>query len=651
MRAMHLFRLFVLFFLLGALLFPQDTVLSKLNSLPLEQKIDKLSEICWNLRSSDPVSALKYGHLALALTNQTTKSSPVCTLLNYLGIAHGNMGNLDSSYFYYKKALELARHTADNNEIAYSLNNLGSYYSRNALYSTALENLLQAYSLFEQAGNKRGMAYALNDIGDVYYNLRDYHKAKSYFERSAGIRQTMNDLRGYARSLSSIASAQTKLNQLQNALDNYNKAREISEKIGYQRGLTYCYAGLSDIYLKQDRIEKALELRYKALEIDHKTSNRYGEIISFNALGSIYLKMKDYASAEKYITQAETNARTTGHLDQLVIAYKHKTNIFVGLDNYKSAYEYQKKYEDLREQIFGQESENKIADIQTAFVAEQKDRENAFLKQDIENQIASRNYLLFISLLVLGGALLFVSKYKLQKKSNVLLTQLNASKDKLFSIIAHDLKNPIGAVYNYADILNTDYDILSEEERKGFITKILSSSEKIKDLLLDLLTWSRSQKGDITVNRTELELKEVLYAIASSYRLVAEEKGIVIDVKVDDGIKVFADKSILQTIIGNLTNNALKFSHPNSKIELTGKISADVAFLSVKDFGVGMDDNVKNNLFNIDIKHSTLGTRKERGTGLGLKICKELAELHGGTLRVDSMQNEGSTFTFAFKSA
>ncbi|MBI2420299.1 MAG: tetratricopeptide repeat-containing sensor histidine kinase [Ignavibacteriales bacterium] len=634
--------------LINTVILPQDSLTIAIQKLDENKQIEKFSALCFEKRSSDPQNALRYGFLALSVINKTGSQKSKGLLFDYIGIIYGNLGRLDSSFYYLQQANAIAKNSGNMEELGYNLNNFGEYYFKNALYSTALEKLIQAYHIFEELKNSRGMAYSLNDMGETYLALNDFKKALDYFEQSAKLRLSISDMTGYARSVINTASALDKMGKLDEAHAMYTKALKICTEISFIRGTSNCYAGLSDLFLEYGNFAKALEYRQKSLEIDVKISNKFGEIVGYIAMGNLYLNLPDLGKAGIYLSLAEEEARNTGLQNQLVNVYKIQRNLQLKKQDYKLAADYDKKYEDLKEKIFGYDAENRVTELQTAFATERKDRENELLKKDIEYQKNTRNYFLLIIFLIFGGAGLFASKYKLQKKTTNLLTELNASKDKFFSIIAHDLKNPVGAIYNYADILESDYDTLTDAERKHFISGVFKSSKQILDMLLDLLTWARSQKGEINLNKTRVNLNSLVAASVDSYSLVAENKNIAVELNIEGTIDVLADKFILQTIIGNLINNALKFSYPGSKVIINCSVNNGMAEISVKDFGIGMEQQVVENLFNVEFKHSSLGTNKEKGTGLGLKICKEFAELHGGSLHVESKIKEGSVFTFSF---
>lgn len=635
--------------LLSAVVFAQprlDSLLSSYKNLPDTTKAAKLAELCWEMRSIHPQHSIMYGKVALAILESThnTTSPLKGEILNYIGVIYTNLGKLDSAFSFIQRALAYSRANNDSNQIGYGLDNLGDYYMKNALYSTALEKFMESLSYFEKMSNKRGMAYAYNDMGELFTRQKDFDKALQYFQISASYRRELKDIRGLAKSYINIANVYQSQGKYELAIETYNQGFTASEESGYIKGKSWVYAGLAEVYYKQFKYQNALENRYRALDIDTTIGNKYGELINLNAIGQIFIKTGDLNRAKQFLLHAKVDAQATGHLDQLMQAYDLLTEWAVTNGSFKDAYQYLKDFQQIKESIYSQENLNKIADLQTAFVIEKKDKEAEILKRDIAYEKNTRNYALLIVLLLVGLGFLFVSKYRTEKKANELLTELNSNKDTFFSILAHDLKNPFGAVASMSDLLRMDYDELTDSERKEMIASISNASGNVQKLLMDLLTWARTQKGEIKVNKTDLEIGNILSGIINSYKLLADGKNIALSSMVSVPIKMKGDKFIIETIVANLVNNAIKFSYPEKPIVVSAKVEEKKLKISVQDFGKGMTNEIKDMIFKMDSKISTLGTNNERGTGLGLKICKQFAELHGGELSVTSEVGKGSTF-------
>ena len=236
-------------------------------------------------------------------------------------------------------------------------------------------------------------------------------------------------------------------------------------------------------------------------------------------------------------------------------------------------------------------------------------------------------------------------------ESEQMLKELNSSKDKLFSIIAHDLKSPFQPLIGLSEILVEEYDSISKEERDRFIRELNNTIKNQYKLVENLLDWSRIQTGRMEFLPEKINLSESVDSNISLLNQNALIKNIELINQVQNNNFVFADLNMLQSVIQNLISNAIKFTRPNGKVIISSETRNNHVEISVKDTGVGMSKDVLENLFRIDKHHSTLGTSQEKGTGLGLIICKELIEKNEGEIWIESETNKGSKFTFTLKKA
>lgn len=232
------------------------------------------------------------------------------------------------------------------------------------------------------------------------------------------------------------------------------------------------------------------------------------------------------------------------------------------------------------------------------------------------------------------------------KKANQELHILNATKDKFFSIIAHDLRNPIQSLILASDLLRTHFDSFHEEKKKDYIERFYSNATLIAGLLENLLEWSNSQQGRLTVIPHRLYLARLTEESLQLAARQAEGKNIVITTSVPGDLEAWGDQKMAQTILRNLIANAVKFTPRGGTIEINGRDAGDYAEISIADSGCGIDEETLAQLFRIDCHKTTPGADGEKGTGLGLILCKEFLEKNGGAITVSSRPGVGSTFVF-----
>lgn len=226
------------------------------------------------------------------------------------------------------------------------------------------------------------------------------------------------------------------------------------------------------------------------------------------------------------------------------------------------------------------------------------------------------------------------------------LKESNAEKDKFFSIIAHDLKNPFQGIFGYSQVLNEDFHFLSEKEKKEIAANIYSSSKTLYDLLINLLEWSRLQVDKVEIKAEKINLYDRLEDINRLLLPNTERKKISVINQVDKSLEVHADDYMLGSILQNLISNAIKFTHPEGSVRINSEVKHLFAVISIQDSGIGISKDDLDKIFNIGVRYTTQGTDKEMGTGLGLILCKEMIEKQGGNIWVESELGSGSNFKF-----
>ncbi len=226
------------------------------------------------------------------------------------------------------------------------------------------------------------------------------------------------------------------------------------------------------------------------------------------------------------------------------------------------------------------------------------------------------------------------------------LKQTNAAKDKLFSIIAHDLRSPFTSLIGLTEFMIDDIDEMEKDEIINFATKISESSKHILNLIENLLQWSRIQSNKMICEKDRFNLKELVFEVVEVLNNNAQNKNISIKNLVEKNSYVIADRNMIFSAIQNLISNAIKFTHSGGQIKISINGKDRFYEVSVEDNGVGMDKGTLSNLFRIDVHNTALGTNEERGSGLGLILCKEFIEKNGGKIRAESELDIGSKFTF-----
>lgn len=227
---------------------------------------------------------------------------------------------------------------------------------------------------------------------------------------------------------------------------------------------------------------------------------------------------------------------------------------------------------------------------------------------------------------------------------NIKLHNLNASKDKFFSIISHDLRSPFSAIFSFSEFLKDDINELTKEETALFAEKIYEAAQNVFALLENLLTWSRIQSGKMKYEPAHFSLNVRINQIIKLFEHIAGNKGITLSNKMSGNTIAFADEDMISSVFQNLISNALKFTNAGDEVYITNANQDDSLEILVNDTGIGIKPEDIDKLFRIDVNHSTYGTNQEKGSGLGLILCKDMVEKNHGTISVESQLGKGTTF-------
>jgi signal transduction histidine kinase len=240
---------------------------------------------------------------------------------------------------------------------------------------------------------------------------------------------------------------------------------------------------------------------------------------------------------------------------------------------------------------------------------------------------------------------------KALKKSETKLIELNATKDKFFNIVAHDLKNPFTSLLGSSELLFDNIHLMDTEKIRKLAQILNDSAKSGYEILQNLLDWSRSQTGLIKINPERINLKKLIDENILNIRLLAANKSIELCYEAQEDIYIFSDKNMINTVLRNLLSNAVKFTYSGGKVSINSSVTGKMVLVTVKDTGIGISGDNINKLFRLDTKYTRPGTDNEPGTGLGLKLSQEFVEKQGGEIWVISSVDSGSEFTFSIPMA
>ncbi|MFA5329592.1 MAG: tetratricopeptide repeat-containing sensor histidine kinase [Prolixibacteraceae bacterium] len=539
------------------------------------------------------------------------------------------------------------------------LSGLNEYYSSN--YEKAADMYYLALNQAEEAKDSILIAKVNHNLGMIYDEFEDYDEAVDYYQKSLKISQAVKDSELIATTFQNMAISFQNKKDLTRALSFNEKAQQLAILRKDTLMMIDVINNFGTIYYDQGKLDESMKYHIEALDLYQKRNDKQGLAYSYNNLGLVYLDKKEYQKSFDFFMKSLALANQMDMYEFTGTIYSNLTIFYEELKDYKNAYTYYDKYNTVYDSLIGERKSKMIREIQAKYLLAKKDNELEELKnrnQVQSNDIASAKsvqiYLIYIAifivfLMIATVYLLFREKRlanELKVKTNE-LKELNLAKDRFFSIIAHDLKNPFNILVSYTGILKSDLELFSTEELKKIISDLNQASENGFDLLQNLLVWTRSQTNRIRIFKSNFVLSEIFGQIRllAELNLTAKNQKLIIQSEPDQ--LVYADKDMIATVIRNLVFNAIKFSPKGSEIVIKSSYADSFAHVEVIDHGVGISKENLDKLFVIDRNISTEGTDGETGTGLGLVICHEFIAKNNGEIKVGSKEGEGSVFSFS----
>ncbi len=586
-----------------------------------------------NYQLTDNFSAIQNYRQTINYAEESADSVMLNDTYNKLGLVYFDFGNYQKALSYYQKSIEISDVTRDKLRLSKAYNNIGLIYLEWKIYDISLEYQEKALKIRQVLNKPKYIARSLNNIGNVYLKQESYKKAYKYYKQSLEIKKTVDDKRGLGNGYNNIGFYYQKINKYDSALYYYSESISIKKIIKNKKGLATTLANIGEVYIAKGEIKRGIGYIKESLEIASKN----------NLTSTIYEN------------------------------YRLLFNAYYLIHEYEKAIEYQSKYIETRDSVFSQRKYLLLSQLESKYKDEQNQKQIKILENEktiaeLEvKQLGSRKAVYIIALIaVIFLLILFIvlSRFKartnniLQEKNKQLemanklliesenkLIESNASKDKFFSIVSHDLKNPFNAILGITQILSRKSKTLSPDKQAYYNNIVYKSTRNLFNLLDNLLKWSRAQSGSIEYEPTLLNLSEVIKDTIDVLEIYAQEKKINLITNISDDIFVFSDINMITTIIRNLVSNSIKYSFPNYNIEVNVFETIDIIKIMIKDHGVGMSKNQVDNLFLLHDRKTTIGTEDEKGTGLGLIITKEFAEKIGGKLIIESEKGTGTTIS------
>ncbi|WP_300025279.1 tetratricopeptide repeat-containing sensor histidine kinase [uncultured Maribacter sp.] len=576
-----------------------------------------------------------------------------------LGGFYSDKGRIDQAIQYFSKAYKLADKYDDHLLKAGILNDLAKEYGYKGEYSKALKWYLATIEIAEKYDYKNIISIVNDNIAHLYLEQKDYEQAMVFLQKSKSIHEEIGNPIFLAETLSNIASTYADMNELDYAMYNINISIATFEKEKILEWLAYCYEIKGKIYLKKNKNTWALYW-YKQSELLHEEiEDDRAKIDLLNGMTEAYLNLEKDSIAEIHALNAFNLSKKIGLRLGIKSSAQKLSKIFKNKKDFEKSLWYHEIYQATYESLSAISNEKALSMLKTRVAYDQQkkqlilDNEKALAKQKIYIYV-------FIVILFIFAIITFLihRNEQAQKKLNqqlrhkktaleekqAYLNELNQTKNKLFSIIGHDLRGPIGAFQGLLKLFKEGE--MTKEEFLNFVPKLKVDIDTISFTLNNLLSWGQTQMNGSITKHSVTNLDSIVEENIALLSEIAESKSISLVNRIEPNCQIWSDPNQIDIIIRNLLSNALKFTPNNGQIVIGAIQKIKTCEIYVKDNGMGMSEDIISKLFEKDSNHTTYGTNNEKGTGLGLSLCKEMVEKNNGKIWVHSAIGKGSSFYF-----
>ncbi len=649
-------------------------------------KIKELLQKAKSMQYNHPDSTLYFANKAKQIAQQSRRLQDLAKTYFYIGTAYRNKSEYPKSKVYFDSALVLAQEVDEKIIISYCYNSIGFIYQQLGDYASALDYAYRYLNTSIENKDTVSQAYALNSIGVIYYYQHDHEQALKKYKESVEILKKFDASHTQiATNYNNIAIIHQELKNYGLALNFYNEALSLHHKNEHIPGKIIVYNNLGSIHRLMGNYEKAVYNLKKSIHLSIALDNKFSLAGSFNELGLVYLADGQFDNALRNFNQSLQICKSIKSPQLMIDNFEGLSKLYEKIGNHKKALNYFTKYKTLSDSVFSIDKQGLIANLNQQFKTNQIANENKLLKVDRETQSAviQKQRLLFIAysiilLLVLAIiALLYIANAakssinkalqqqqtsldqktkklkelnkKINDNNNLVgeqnkdLQQLNTVKDKLISIISHDFRSPFNSLKGFIELINDNQ--LTSEQTTSLAGQLAEQVNNTSNLLDNLLLWIKSQLNGLSVDEQSFDLKSLVDENISLFQNQFQLKKLLIANDFNQTVIVSADREMIKLVIRNLISNAIKFSFPKGKIVISHYDNGDNISISIQDNGMGMNKQKLDNIFK-GVMNSSLGTNNEKGTGLGLALCKDFIELNLGEIFVESSEGEGSKFTF-----
>ena len=596
--------------------------------------------------------------------------------------------NFDSALLYAQKAEDLSRQLNFKSGLANALYRQGTIYRSLTNYTKAEELLLIATEYFQQTDDSTSLLYATIDMARLAQVQNRDEEAITSFQVAVQLAASLKDKNAEARAENYLGQLFDNQKQYDLALEHFDKALKLVREIDFKPGISAMLSNIAEIYTSQQKYEEAFSYLNEALELKREMGDKLGTSRVLLNIASAHDLLAEHNEARPYYQEAFKLATELGQKTQLgTAAYglaqnsfnlgnyqqaliyaqqvdklvqetkdlslsasntKLQGKIYAGMGDFERSYELLNTHIILSDSLYDETKVGLINELEEKYQSEQKAKEIALLES--ENQLQSiqkekrddeRNYLIAIAVVAVVLIGLIYNQYRIKQKANNKLRELDRMKTSFFENLSHEFRTPLSLII--API--KEKIAASTGKDKKELQLVLNNAEKLLKQINELLDLAKLEAGGYRLNKSSIEVTKFFNTIAASFSSFASGKSITFHTKLPETEQwLLVDQTVLSQLSNNLLSNAFKFTKEGGEVHFEAKYDDEKLIISVKDNGIGIPKELQERVFN---RFEQVDSPQifRQGTGIGLALVKELTEIQGGTITLNSSVDEGSVFT------
>ena len=657
-------------------------------------RIGILQKLCARYIGSDTSLSLQYGLECVEFARSVKDVKGEAHCLNNIGAMYSTHNNYEKALSYHFQSYQLWQSLDTTINMGTCTDNIALCYYYLGHYDKAIEFFRQSLSIYQIIDERLRESLAYNNIGEMLEIKGDHGEAIGYLVHSLNIKQELGEAEGVANTMMTVGRLFLHQGNYDKGLEYFLNAREIFRDINHAGGILTATNRISEAYLKKEDYRSALKaveegfsykdstnniyekaelwhnygnaasalgqtkqaLSYyaKSLEIRESLNDELGMAGLLNNIAGLYLKRGDYQKALTAANRSLRHASAVKAKPELQSAYYTLSLIYEKNSDYKKSYKYYKLYTETKDSLLNEQSMQRIAEVETRYETEHKEKEIALLRKEKEigalellnkqTVVQNQQMIILISVLtlLLAGIVvtLLYNRNKIIRQKNEELIKLEEFKQAMTNMIVHDLKNPLNAIIGY-----TEFD-----PSKRVNNSIRQAGRQMLNMIANILDVQKFEQAEVRLEKEVNLVEKSVQAALNNLSIIAEKKQLKVDVQIDPALKTAYDFEIITRVFMNLVYNAIKFTPVGGSITINASEQEidDKPYICIQvaDTGIGIPEDKQVHIFDKFYQVESYRPKERDSTGIGLTYCKMAVEAHGGKIWVKSKEGEGSTFYF-----